>query len=117
MIFCISEAISPGVNEIFANWPACASVSFGLRPGLLSNPFTTTLLVGTYFLELPHTCPCYCDINSSLSVSAEICKPLADVIWEINDLVAKYIPHGFANCQSSDLELSVWCVGLVSFTI
>ena len=61
--------------------------------------------------------PCSCDINSSLSVSAEICKPLADVIWEIDDLVAKYILHGFANCQFSDLGLRLWHIGLVSVTI
>lgn len=61
--------------------------------------------------------PCYCDINSSLSVSTQICKPLADVIWEIDDLVAKYILHGSANCQSSDLGVSLWHIGLVSVTI
>lgn len=93
------------------------AISLGLSPGLLSNPFPTNIFVGVHFLELPHTCPYYCDINSSLSASAEIFKPLADVICETDDLVAKYILCGFANCPSSDLENSLWQVGLVSFTI
>ena len=117
MISYISAAILPGINVLFSNWAACAPASLGLSPGLLSNPVTTTLLVGAYFLGLPHTCPSYCDIKSSLLVSAETCKPLADVIWEADDLVAKYILCGFANCQSSDLGPRLWHVRLISFTI
>ena len=112
----ISAAILPGINTLFSNWAECAPASLGLSPGLLNNPVITTLLVGVYFLGLPHTCPSHCDINSSL-VSDETCKPLADVIWETDDLVAKYTLRGFANCQSSALGSSLCHVRLVSFTV
>lgn len=87
---------------------AHAPVSLWLSSGLPNNHFTSTLFVGMYFVDLPHTRLCYCDINSSLSVLAEICKLLADVIWEIDDPLAKYIFHGFTNCQSSDLVFACW---------
>lgn len=105
MIFCLSSAISQGINEIFGCTCPCLP---WLSSGLRNNHFTSTLFVGMYFLELPHARLCYCDINSSLSVSAEICKPLADVIWEIDDPLAKYIFHGFTNCQSSDSVFACW---------
>ena len=118
MISYISAATLPGINILFSNWAACAPASLGLSPGLLSNPVTTTLLIGIYFLGLPHTCLSYCDINSSLLVSAETCKPLADVIWETDDLVAKYIYYVvLQTVKSSDLGPRIWHVRLVSFTI
>lgn len=41
MISCISVAVSPGINAVFANWAACVFASLRLSPGLLNNPVTT----------------------------------------------------------------------------